>query len=408
VDFTLTSMASPPPPPQAAAMEAAGEELHHLDGFDQWQRLVSSRHKTRGAAQDLGPRRAKCSAQQELGGQRAALAAAARGALVTFWLGRQDPGSQLTLLAGHDDVTRSICEEVLAWWKDCVTRDGTFVSKIAEVSFPAPAGRYCNMMPIRLPKIRDYIFQREETLDWMRSIPEEFKPYIPLIQACPLTAEDEGQIGYLTVDERTVTTNESQRRGGLHAESPGLLRVAPGGGGSWGAPPNPGALTFFWGGGHYSSDGERCVYEGGVYMASTVTSSCRVWNAQVAAAAMGELGDLEHVRVLLGPGTCLKKNELVWMTDTTPHESLPLAAGTPRQYFRLVTSNVTAWYADHSTPNPLGVVPPEHVTVLHGSKFANKASPPLVGAPTPEAASLAPGKSLFDQVAGLVNRCCTL
>ena len=158
-------------------------------------------------------------------------------------------------------------------------------------------------------------------------------------------------------------------------------------------------------------------------MASTVTNSCRVWNAKVARAAMGELGDLEHVRPLLGPGTCLKENELVWMTDTTPHESLPLVAGTtrqvvqfplsshtltiirlfcllacsssPAQYFRLVTSKVTAWYADHSTPNPLGVVPPEHVMVLHGSKFAN-ARPPLLRVPPPEAASHARGNSLID------------
>ena len=175
----------------------------------------------------------------------------------------------------------------------------------------------------------------------MRSIPDEFKPYIPLIQACPLTAADEGQIGYLTIDERTVTNHEPQRRGGLHAESPGLLHVAPGGGGDFTAPPNPGALTFFWGGGHYCSNGERCVYEGGVYMASTVTSSCRVWNAKVARAAMGELGDLEHVRPLLGPGTCLKENELVWMTDTTPHESLPLVAGTTRQVVQFPLSSHT-------------------------------------------------------------------
>lgn len=392
-------------------MDPPTAELHHLDGFDQWQRLVSSRHKTQGAERGLHQRRhtqegAECSAEQEFGGKRATLAAAARGSLLTFWLGRQDPGSQLALLAGHDDVTRAICEEVLAWWRDAVTRDGTFVSKIAEISFPAPTGRYCNMMPIRLPnKIRDYISSREETEDWMRSIPEQFRPYIPLIQACPLTAEDEGQIGYLTVDERTVTNHESQRRGGLHAESPGLLRVAPGGGGDFTAPPNPGALTFFWGGGHYCSNGERGVYKGGVYMASTVTDSCRVWNAQVAAAAMGELGDLEHIRALLGPGTCLQKNELVWMTDMTPHESLPLAAGTPRQYFRLVTSNVTAWYADHSTPNPLGVVPPEVVAVLHGSKFART---PLVRATPPEAASLASGKSLLAQLAVLVDHCCAL
>ena len=69
------------------------------------------------------------------------------------------------------------------------------------------------------------------------------------------------------------------------------------------------------------------------------------------------------------------------MTDCTPHESLPLKAGTSRQYFRLVTSDVSVWYADHSTPNPLGIVPEEEVKIVHGNKFdrhdcCNNATPP--------------------------------
>ena len=61
--------------------------------------------------------------------------------------------------------------------------------------------------------------------------------------------------------------------------------------------------------------------------------------------------------------------EMVWITDCTPHESLPLPAGKSRQYFRLVTSDVSVWYADHSTPNPLGIVPPENVKIVSGNKF---------------------------------------
>lgn len=122
------------------------------------------------------------------------------------------------------------------------------------------------------------------------------------------------------------------------------------------------------------------MFDGSVYMASTVSNSCQVWNKQVSKAAMGPLGDLEHLRPLLGRGTPLEKNALVWMTDATPHESLPLSAGTKRQYFRLVTSRVTAWYADHSTPNPLGVEPPEEVAIVHGNKFAGAA--PAAPAPS--------------------------
>lgn len=61
------------------------------------------------------------------------------------------------------------------------------------------------------------------------------------------------------------------------------------------------------------------------------------------------------------------------MTDKTPHESLPIRSADDkmiyRQYFRLVVGDVTAWFADHSTANPLGIVPPESVRIVHGSKF---------------------------------------
>ena len=91
--------------------------------------------------------------------------------------------------------------------------------------------------------------------------------------------------------------------------------------------------------------------------------------AAAAAAAVGPLGDLEHLRPVLGPGRLLKSGELCWFTDHTPHESLPLRAGTQRSFFRLVTSGVSAWYADHSTPNPLGVKPA--CPIIHGSKFTS-------------------------------------
>merc|ERR1712107_790288 len=57
----------------------------------------------------------------------------------------------------------------------------------------------------------------------------------------------------------------------------------------------------------------------------------------------------------------------------TPHESLPLKTGAFRQFFRLVTSQVSLWYADHSTPNPLGVKPDPAITkIVRGNKFSKK------------------------------------
>ena len=194
------------------------------------------------------------------------------GVLTTLWLGRNDPESPLAWLSGHDDVLRTIIQLLRDWYRNAVTRDGVFVSRIAGVAFPQPSGLYRNMMPIRLPEsIRNTCFRSafdstSDSTSWQSTVPKEFHGYLPLIASCPLTEEDEGAIGYLTVDERMVEVDgASQRRAGLHAESPGLVALPPAcGGGAFGPPPHPDALTFFWGGGHYTSDGKRGVYAGGV------------------------------------------------------------------------------------------------------------------------------------------------
>merc|ERR1712137_742416 len=66
----------------------------------------------------------------------------------------------------------------------------------------------------------------------------------------------------------------------------------------------------------------------------------------------------------------LQANELFWMTDRTPHESMPVAEGTRRQYFRLVAGKVDAWFAAHSTPNPLGTQP--DAKILNIDKFTGR------------------------------------
>merc|ERR1712045_561664 len=110
--------------------------------------------------------------------------------------------------------------------------------------------------------------------------------------------------------------------------------------------------------------------EGGIYMASNVDDSTQIYNSVVEDPRMiGRLGSCEHLRDFLGTPTTLKAGELCWFTDRTPHESLPLPAGTKRQFFRLVTSRVDIWYADHSTANPKGIVPSPMTRIIHGSKF---------------------------------------
>eukprot|EP00927_Polykrikos_kofoidii_P057546 TRINITY_DN51692_c0_g1_i1.p1 TRINITY_DN51692_c0_g1~~TRINITY_DN51692_c0_g1_i1.p1 ORF type:complete len:387 (+),score=29.10 TRINITY_DN51692_c0_g1_i1:50-1210(+) len=213
------------------------------------------------------------------------------------------------------------------------------------MEFPLAAGININMMPFIMGE--------------PNSVPHAYRQYWPLIEACNLTGSEKLKVGYLTIQESLLLVGESQRRGGLHIDSPGA-QLSQGG--------NYEANRVDWGCGIVRGDFSEV--RGGIYMASTVPNSCRVWNVQVADPVVGELGDMEHLRDALGEGTMMEANKLYWLTDSTPHESLPLSKETYRQYFRLVTSSLTAWYPEHSTANPLGVVPDSEVTrIVHGNKF---------------------------------------
>jgi hypothetical protein len=72
----------------------------------------------------------------------------------------------------------------------------------------------------------------------------------------------------------------------------------------------------------YDGDSVFGEYQGGIFMASNVSNSCNVWNAKVE--QIGKLGCLEHLRPLLGRGASVSAGDLLWITDLTPHESLPL------------------------------------------------------------------------------------
>ena len=101
-------------------------------------------------------------------------------------------------------------------------------------------------------------------------------------------------------------------------------------------------------------------------MASNVSGSCRVWDACLLEPEkiVGDLGDVEHLREVLGEGTDLEEGELIWLTDRTPHESLPVGEERYRQYFRVVTSSVGLWCEQHSTPNRLGIKPDPTITKI--------------------------------------------
>jgi hypothetical protein len=213
--------------------------------------------------------------------------------------------------------------------------------------FPVPEDRNINMMP--------FVFGDKT------SLPEELQCYFRLIELCPYLEEEIGQVGYLTVHESHVDASAAQRRKGIHIEAAGAFSDESS---SMFSP----AREHGWGIGLFMGVDRL---QGGIFMASNVSDTCEIWDALVDKNRKGIVdrhGGCEHIRHLLGPGTKLKANTLIWMTDRTPHEALPQEESGYRQFFRVVTSKITHWFADHSTPNPL-VPLPDHVIEVHGSKF---------------------------------------
>lgn len=210
------------------------------------------------------------------------------------------------------------------------------------LEFPKPQGININMMPFRMGD--------------KSSLPEDLHQYWDMIYLCTDRAE-RGKIAFLTIQEGRVEQGECQRRPGLHVESPKVLMSS---GGSLEEHMHPWGISLGW------------RRKGGLYMGSNVGNSCRIWNRKLISpeAIVGPLGSVEHLRECLGEGEMMQADQLWWLTDLTPHESLPMDQSVHRQYFRLVTSSVGVWYTQHNTPNPLGIEPdPEITKVVTHNKF---------------------------------------
>ncbi|XP_065069061.1 uncharacterized protein LOC135694308 [Rhopilema esculentum] len=249
-------------------------------------------------------------------------------------------------------------------------RKHPFISSFeSDICFPKPTGININMMPFVMNK------KFEDCC-----LPSNLERYWSLfISRCLLDKEEKGKIGYLTIHESDVKANCSQRRPGLHTERPGKLKVRKskdlvdeetdsGRGDSF---VKEDQIYHNWGLGLWRKGHNAFEIKGGIFMASNVKDSCRIWDCQISDDRLiGKLGDIEYLREFLPNSEVMKENHLYWLTDRTPHESLCLKKGKYRQYFRLVTSQVSIWFEEHSTKNPLGVVPDPKITkIVGGSKF---------------------------------------
>uniref|UniRef100_A0A7S4JTQ8 Uncharacterized protein n=1 Tax=Odontella aurita TaxID=265563 RepID=A0A7S4JTQ8_9STRA len=215
------------------------------------------------------------------------------------------------------------------------------------VEFPCPMDRNVNMLPF--------------VLGDKESLPSHLQPYYDLISSCPLNSNEMGKVCYLTVCESFVKAGETQRRPGLHVEAP-ASSMLKGANGSFTA-----AWEHHWGMGEAYTEDEL---KGGLFVASNMDLTCEIWDALIAPACgiTDSQGGVEHLRPFLGKGKKLRAGELAWLTDRTPHQACPQRRDGYRQFFRLVTSNVSLWFEEHSTSNPK-VPLPKHVKVIKGSKF---------------------------------------
>ena len=146
-------------------------------------------------------------------------------------------------------------------------------------------------------------------------LPSSVQPYWPMIKACldPLCLDPRlerawhhlgskedipselGKVNYLTIQESWVEQGSSQRRPGLHVDSPGEVKLRgeenePGDKGRGSSQPYKG---HHWGEGCAHSvpiqgtSDLSYVLRGGIYISSSLQSSSRAWNCSVRHKAVG-------------------------------------------------------------------------------------------------------------------------
>ena len=222
-----------------------------------------------------------------------------------------------------------------------VLRSPYAVRPIRRIKFPPPSNINVNMMP--------YVIGNHST------IPEYLHGYKEIISACEHHSRADSYgishdygIGYITIHESFVEAGKTQRRPGIHTDGSTVEDVTEGG-----------QFT------RYNGWGGFC----GIYLASNLNDSCAVWKCVVT--RTGPHGDCEHLRDDISKFHCLKlmANILWGISDNTPHEALPMTASAHRQFFRLVLGPVSAWFAAHSTPNPLGILPHKDCRIVTTNKF---------------------------------------
>lgn len=221
-----------------------------------------------------------------------------------------------------------------------------------------------------------------ELFNHVKTLPVELQPYFDLISKIPIFPNDKYRVAYLSIHESPmIPGGPSQRRPGLHIDQSLLVdksqsRVMHMSREKFSAPKSSYSpeeyddkqmvRSICWGQGYY--DWDRGVPVGGIWLASNIAGTTAVYPLTIddPIGVVDSHGGIEHMRDVIEKKyekRLLGANELCWITDRTPHESLPLPlAQYPsqhteqvyiRQFLRVVVGRVDVWYSKHSTPNPL-------------------------------------------------------
>lgn len=187
------------------------------------------------------------------------------------------------------------------------------------IAFPEFTGARCYMMPM--------IQGRPE------SLPAEFSGYADAVERFVMAGE-EGQLGYITIDESFVESGKSQRGYGagertLHTEacrSEKLLTWGP----TWGParedPNSPGFVEL--------------ARDLRVVIANSIADTCMVWDVDVLDTTFDGDLSLRAAEFPRSAGRMMAAGEVMEIGIFTPHEPIPQPVSGERQFFRIVGKGV--------------------------------------------------------------------
>lgn len=199
---------------------------------------------------------------------------------------------------------------------------------VSKIEFPNFTGVKCNMMPF---------IQGDSN-----SLPEMYKPYSSIIDTIFL---EQGEIGFLTIDESFVKARTSQRG----YNSKGINRNVH-------IEVGRNSSSNYWGGSGGSSWGghNKTLLDDStmVLIANSISDTCRYWDVkEMEYTKDGDLSDY-ITKYPEETGQLMKKGEVAKISIFTPHECVTQHQDDYRQFFRIVGKGVKG-REEYFTINPL-------------------------------------------------------